>query len=158
MKRLGLLLAATFTIAALAPAAASAGEGTISMNGSEPCNVAYTYGGSIPGSGALSGFESETCDFDIGLVVPMTVTNTSSISATFTGTPGSGSVSISGIIRISFGTAPFVFDCRYSTTSMPTGSYVADSFSTTSGTAAKISGGGLCPSALTQVEIEGSLP
>jgi len=158
MKRLGLLVAATFTLAILAPVAASAGVGTIEMNGSAPCNITYTYGGSVPGSGALSGFESDECAFNMTtLNLPTKIENLSSVGATLTGTPGSGSVTIDGPdLRVTMGG---LVTCRYELTTLPTGSYLPDYFYTTvSGTAEKFAGSFLCPASITQIYVEGSLP
>lgn len=158
IKKLGLLFALAFTLVGLAPAVASAGEGTIEMNGNPACSITYTYGGSIPGSGALSGFESDGCEFVYPtLTFPVKIENLSSIGATFTGSPGSGSVTIDGLMTITM--ASGAVTCRYSLTTPPTGSYTSNYFSTTaSGTATRIAGGFLCPINLTPINIEGTLP
>lgn len=159
MKRLGLLLAATFTLAMLAPAVASAGVGTIAMNGSAPCNVTFNYTGSIPGNGSLDNFESDECDFNFpSPYLPLKIEAGNVLPATFTGTSTSGTATISGT-PIEITIASGMIWCNYNLTTSPTGSYFSGNFfSVTGGAASRISGSFLCPVTLPTISISGILP
>ena len=153
-KRLGLLLAAMFAIAVFAPAVAAAGEGTIEVDqDGTPCPITYDYTGSIPGTGDIENIESDGCTYE---GIPIEILSDSAITATLTGTSSAGTASISGTVHARiFG----VIDCYYSITVPPSGTYTGTTFTTSGGTAVSVPpSSGLCPTPLTPISVQGTLP